>query len=186
MATVTQQLTANTRTRLPCNGYFFQLLSASAPLQVDFFAANKAQPDRHSNIPVGFWYKSNQQLTIVEVESATDQLISYLYADGQTGVDRSETITTLSQGSVITDNAPKVVGVASSLVLAANSSRKRVIFTADAANTGTIALGGSSVTLANSAILLDAGDSFIDDKAAIAEYHAIATLAAQGLRISEA
>lgn len=186
MATVTQQLTANTRHKLPCNGSFFQLLSANAPLKVNFYSVNNAQPDSHENIPQGFWYKSNTRLDFVEFESATDQLVSYLYAQGQTGIDRSETVTTLAQGTVITDTAPVSVGIASALALAANAGRKRVIFTADAANAGTIALGGASVTLANSAILLEAGDSFIDDKAAIAEYHAIATLAAQGLRISEA
>lgn len=186
MATVKQTLLANVKYKLPCNGLFFQLLAASAPLSLDFRVQSSSQPDLHESVPVGFWYKSNQLLSYVEVESNIAQEITYLYAMGQTGVDRSETITTLSQGSVITDTAPAVVGVASSLVLAATASRKRVIFTADSANAGTIALGGASVTLANSAILLDAGDSFIDEKAAIAEYHAIASIAAQGLRISEA
>lgn len=186
MATVTQQLTANTVTRLPCNGYFFQLLSASAPLSLDFRIANSSQPDLHKSVPVGFWYKSNQLLNYVEVLSTIAQEITYLYALGQTGVDRSETITTLSQGSVITDNAPAVVGVASSFVLAANSSRKRVIFTADAANTGTIYLGGNGITAVNGAIALSAGDTFIDESAAIAEYWAIASSNGQLLRISEA
>ena len=65
----------------------------------------------------------------------------------------------------------------------AAATRAKVVFTADPDNLGEIALGPSGVTLANSPILLAPGDSWIDDLAASAAWYAIATQAAQTLRI---
>lgn len=186
MATVKQVLSAGIRHVLPCNGYFFQLLAASAPISINFRVAGSSQPDQHERIPIGFWYESRQPLTFVEVESTIDQEIEYLYAIGRTGVDHSETITTLSQATVITDSDPETVGIVSDQVLAANPGRRRAIFRADDSNTGMIYLGGAGVTPANAAIILTAGDTYIEDSAAPAEFYAVASMADQVLRLSEA
>ena len=186
MSTVKQTLTANQRHKLPCNGYFFQLLAASAPLSINFLTANSSQPDQHENIPVGFWFESKQPLVYVEIESTISQEIEYLYSNGRTGVDRSETLTVLAQGSAIGDLDSETVGAVRVKVLDINLGRKRVIFAADGANTGVIALGGAGVSLLNAALLLSAGDTWVEDSAAVAEFHAVASAAGQVLRMSEA
>ena len=151
-----------------------------------FLTANSSQPDQHENIPVGFWFESKQPLVYVEIESTISQEIEYLYSNGRTGVDRSETLTVLAQGSAIGDLDSETVGAVRVKVLDSNLGRKRVIFAADSANTGVIALGGAGVTLLNAALLLSAGDVWVEDSAAVAEFHAIASAAGQVLRMSEA
>lgn len=186
MATFKQTLTANKIHKLSCNGYFFQLLSASANIKINFIVANTAQPDSHESIPVGFWFKSDKQLSYIEVESTVDQEISYLVANGQTGIDRSVLITELSQSTVISNKPRATVNNVLDIVATANDSRKRLMFRADETNTGVIYLGGADVTADNAVIALSADDVWLDNYSAKAAYYAIATAAGQKLRICEA
>lgn len=187
MATVKQTLTAGRTHKLPCNGYFFQLLNANASVDINFVVSGATpQTEQHNNIDAGFWFKSPSLLTFVEIKSSIDQDIEYVYSLGQTGYDRSQTLSKLLQGSVILNRDPLAVGTAQVQATTANNDRTRLVFTADAANTGTIYLGGNGITAVNGAIALSAGDTFIDESAAIAEYWAIASSNGQLLRISEA
>lgn len=186
MATYSQLLEANQEYDLPIVGTFFQLLSASGELDIEFMSENNPKPDSHKGIPQGFWYDSKTRLTQVKVKSNVRQVVKYIYANGRTGIDRSEIVTTLSQSSVLTDIEPKTINQVSSKVTDYNSSRKRIIFTANNNNTGVICLGGQNVNLNNSAIILAAGESYIEDNAALAEFYAISNADNQILRINEA
>lgn len=186
MATKTQTLSAGQKHKLPCNGYFFQLLESTAKVNISFFASGAAQSEVHEKVEAGFWFKSPVLLNFVEIQSEIDQEINFVYSLGQTGYDRSQTSTKLVQGSAIQNIAPVTVGAAQVLAIAANSGRNRLIFTADNSNSGVIYLGGDGVTTVNSAIILNAGDAFIDESAAFSAYYAIASAAGQVLRISGA
>lgn len=187
MATVKQYLSAGKTHKLPCNGYFFQLLSASASVDINFIVSGATpQSERHDNIDAGFWFKSPVLLTLVEFKSSIDQEIEFVYSMGQTGYDRSQTLSKLLQGSAVLNRMPLNVGLLETQATIANNDRTRLIFSADSTNSGVIYLGGQGITAANSAIALSAGDTFIDDSAAIAEYWAIASSNGQVLRISEA
>jgi hypothetical protein len=188
VSTITQALSAGVLARLPCNGYFFQLLTASANVNLRFVSAGKQpQTENHDDIGAGFWFKSPELLTFVEFTSDIDQTINYVYSLGQTGYDRSQTTTKLLQGSSITDIAPATVNTTIGLVRAANSERNKIVFAADDANgAGLIYLGGSSVTTANSARILRAGDVYEEDKSAVAAWYAIGSTNGLILRISEA
>lgn len=185
MPSIKQTLQAGVSHKLPCNGYFFQLIASNADVTISFYEQNNANSEIHENIKTGFFFDSPVLLSYAEITSSISQEIEYIYSRGKVGIDRTITQTRFSQGSVINDSL-ETVNNTRDIVLLADDNRTRVIFTADDTNTGTIYLGGSSVTTANSAIILNAGDSFVDDKAAIAEYSAIASSNGQKLRISEA
>lgn len=187
MATIKQTLQAGNTHKLPCNGYFFQLLASSANVDINFIVSGATpQAEKHEDISAGFWFKSPVLLTFVEVTSTVSQEISYVYSLGQTGYDRSQTLSKLLQGSVITNRNPVTVGTSQVQATTANSERTRLIFTADNANSGVIYLGGAGVTSANSTLALSAGETFIDETSSIAEYWTIASSASQVLKISEA
>lgn len=187
MSTIVQTLSAGIKHRLPCNGYFFQLLEASANVNLVFISAGRMpQSEAHNNIGAGFWFKSPELLTFVDITSEIDQQIEYVYSLGQTGYDRTQTLSRLLQATVITDRARVTVTTSRSHVVNSSTGRTRIIFTADEGNSGVISIGGVSVNGENAAINLSAGDSWVEEKAALADFYAMADHGSQYLRISEA
>lgn len=87
-------------------------------------------------------------------------------------------LTTIAQVAPVTVGTVRVAAVA-------DATLKRVIFR-NASATGSIALGDTSVTVANAAIVLGAGDVWIEDNAAGAAWFAIADTAGLTLQISTA
>ena len=186
MRTQQKEFTAGQTETLTVNGDFFVLLSSQAPVDLEFeYVGQSGATDICLGIEAGYSEQFPAQLTAVKVTSATAQVIKYGYGLGVVKFDRVVTETTVQQGTVIEDIAPETVGASRVLVLG-TAIRKRAIFTADSANTGVIYVGGSGVTTANGAIVLAAGDSWIEDTAANADFYAVASAAAQVLRISGA
>lgn len=186
MRTQQKQFAAGQTETLTVNGDFFVLLSSQAPVDLEFeYVGQSGATDICLGIEAGYSEQFPAQLTAVKVTSATAQVIKYGYGLGVVKFDRVVTETTVQQGTVIADISPATVGNYRSLVLAA-AIRKRVIFTADSTNTGVIYLGGSGVTTANGAIVLAAGDTWIEDTAANAEFYAFASANGQTLRMSGA
>lgn len=164
---------------------FFQLMSASANIDVEFFRNNSRNGSAIS-VPASFRYGplgEGREFHRVRLKSATSQTVKVCVATSEANLSQLSGTVTIGQGTGITDVAPASVGVAAASVLAAGSGRHRVMFKADDANTGSIAIGGAGVTLANSTIVLLAGDTYIESDSADAEFFAIASIAAQTLRI---
>lgn len=179
-------LAANETIKATLNGNFFVLLSAQAPVDMQFLTVDGGQNDISKGIEAGYSEQFTEQLTAVYFTSATAQVIKYGYAKGAVSFDRVVNVTSLQQSTVITNTAPATVSTSAASVLAASATRKRIVFTADSANAGTIYLGGSGISTTNGAIMLTSGDSWIEDTAAAAQWYAVASIAGQTLRISEA
>lgn len=186
MRTHEKSFTAGQSETLTINGNFFVLLSSDAPVDLEFeYVGQSGATDICLGIEEGYSEQFPAQLTAVKVTSATAQVIKYGYGTGIVKFDRVVSQTTVHQSTAIQDHNPVVVGTSAGLVLA-GGSRSRIIFTADSANVGLITLGGEDVTTANGAIILAAGDSWVETIAADAAFYAVASIAAQGLRISGA
>lgn len=170
---------------LDCDGMFFQLVSSSAPISIDFRVPNSAQQDQYESIPIGFWFESKQKMTAIQVVSPVDQEISYIVSNGRTGIDRSAIVTVLAQGSAISNRAPATVDDEPGVILEGNTARQRAVFTSDPANTQLIVLGGPDVTFDNGTIILEPGDTWKETDSAPAAIFAVAGGPGQILRRSE-
>ncbi len=187
MRTHQAKLVANETKKLTVNGSFFILLAAQDVLDLDFeYVGQTGGIEVSKGIEAGYSELFPAQLTAVNVTSAVDQVIKYGYAQGQVNFDRVVSEFNIHQSSVINNFNPVTVGASQVVAVNAGLTRRKLIFTADVANTGVIYLGGDGVTTSNSAIYLEAGDSFEDVQAAAAKYYAIASAAGQVLRISGA
>lgn len=91
MPTKTQSLKAGQVHKLPCNGYFFQLLESQAKVDISFCTSGMAQKEDNNGVEAGFWFKSLELMTFVEIKSEVDQEIIFVYSIGQTGYDRATT-----------------------------------------------------------------------------------------------
>lgn len=189
MRTFTETLEAGKRVRLPCNGFNFNLFSSSSPLNLNFITQGKGETgDICNDIVSGFWYESPTLLTFVEMTSTVNQVVQWSVSNGRAGYTRisGEVSANIVRATVIGQVAPVAVGVVAVSVIASNAARKRVIFTADENNTGTLYLGAVGVTVANSAIVLASGESYIEELASPVQFYGVSDLAGQIVRISEA
>ena len=185
MRTVDIDLLAGQEKKVSVMGYYLTLLEAAAPVNLDVELVGKAgTPEVGTGVREGYGENFTEMFNSITLTSAINQKIKVGYGMGTIKMDRSTIIT--KQATSQTDAAPATVGVAAASVLAGSATRQRIIFTADAANGGDIYLGGSGVTVANSAIKLAAGESWIEERVAGAEWYAIASAAAQALRINTA
>lgn len=188
MRTYDVTLTAGQPATLTVNGNFFALIDAAGAVDLDFqyvgTAGTGGFTENSKGMVSGYSEIFPGQLTQVVMTSAVTQSVRYGCGNGTARFDKSTIIT--KQATSQTDTAPATVGVAAGVVLAGSATRQRIIFTADAANAGDIYLGGSGVTVANSAIKLAAGESWIEERVSGAAWYAIASAAAQVLRINTA
>lgn len=86
----------------------------------------------------------------------------------------------ITQGTTVVDTPPVSVGVAATLLAAADTTRKSIRFQ----NNGTVSvfIGGVGVTLVNGFELLP-GYGWTEDNAAAAAWYGIASIAAQSVRV---
>lgn len=186
MRTYDVTLTAGQPATLTVNGNFFALINAVGAVDLEFQYVGTAGTGGFTEISKGMVSGYSEifpgQLTQVVMTSAVTQSIRYGCGNGTARFDASTIIT--KQATAQAEIAPATVGVAAGVVLAASSTRQRIIFRADDANTGDIYLGGNGVTTANGTIVLAPGKTWIEERVAGAAWYAIATAAAQSLRIS--
>lgn len=185
MKTLDQTLTAGQAVTLPCNGTFFFLMEAAAPLSVHFVMQGKgAVGEQCDGIRSGFQYEAPGVISKIIVTSETDQVIKWGYSFGRA----SYSTTTISQlQATTTENLePVSLGVTATLILTGDATRRRLILTNPTTNTGAIALGGPSLTAANAARWLEPGDSYIETDAAPAAVYGLADVAEEEINIEVA
>lgn len=135
------------------------------------------------DVEAGAWYRApanEQDFDSIEIETSTSEAVKFVITSGEAGYDRLFTAFAQARNLALPGNVS--VGVAAGVALAA-ATRSKVIFQADAGNAGTIYLGPSGITSANGPIALQPGDMWVEEIAASAAWYAIATVAAQTLRI---
>jgi hypothetical protein len=185
MRTVNISLTAGVAKKVSVTGFYLTLIQAVAAIDMEVEMVGKAgSSDVSTGLPEGYGEQFPEMFNSVTLTSAVTQDIKIGYSLGVVNFDRTSIIS--QQASTITNAAPVTVGVAAGLAVAAASTRQRIVFTADDANTGDIYIGGTGITTAAGAIKLEPGASWVEERAAAAAWYAIATAAAQSLRIQTA
>ncbi len=184
MRTYSKTFTAGETATLTVNGNFFALVEAAAAVDMEFaYIGQSGGTEITTGLQAGYSEVFPGMLTQVIVTSAIAQTIKYGCGYGKAQFDRTTIIT--QQATTQAEVAPVTVGTSAALVLAGSTSRQRIIFRADDANTGDILLGGSSgLTTSNGTILLSAGATWVEERVSAAAWYAIATAAGQTLRIS--
>ncbi len=114
-----------------------------------------------ANISIGYQDGANVNATIVgplplTVSNDRGSLANPVYVNSVTYSD--------APAATLQDNAAVAVGGAGAALLAAKSNRKNIRFT----NIGTdsVAIGFTGITWANRCIVLDSGDTWVEDRAA--------------------
>lgn len=173
MRTYQQALTAGETVTLTVNGSFFALIEAAGAVDLEFQYVGSAGSGGYTEIAKGMMAGYSEtfpgMLTSVSVTSAISQTV--LYGCG-VGLARFDRTTITSQQATVSDNSAATLAATDTPeeILAADSTRRRLILTAHPDNTGTVLLGGPSLDGygSNAARRLEAGDSWVDDTAAAA------------------
>lgn len=183
MRTVDIPLVAGQEKKVSVMGYYLALMEAAAPVDLSVELVGKAgTPEVGTGVIAGYGENFPEMFNSITLLSAIDQTIKVGYGMGVITMSRATIIT--KQSTSQTEAAPATVGIAAAAVLAGSGTRQRIIFRADDTNTGDIHLGGSGVTTSNSTIVLAPGKTWVEERVAGAAWYAIATAAAQSLRIS--
>lgn len=82
----------------------------------------------------------------------------------------------------IVDHTPAVIGTGAATLLISDATYKR-LRVRNASATARVALGGAALTMANAAIILEPGDTWVEDDAAGAAWYAISDTAATDVRV---
>jgi hypothetical protein len=137
-------------------------------------------------VEAGFYATPEGGFDAFEITSASGQTIKVAVSLGGGGYDRSsgDVNATARNGNQGVNSAVSTVTNVQASAIAANAIARRLVLTADLANTADIILGGSSgsLTVANGAIILAPGDSYIADADSEGSFHAIAAVTGQTLR----
>lgn len=187
MRTFTETLEAGKRVRLPCNGFNFNLFSSSSPLNLNFITQGKGETgDICNDIVSGFWYESPTLLTFVEMTSTVNQVVQWSVSNGRAGYTRiaGDVSAKIQQGNISGNYKIELSSSTPAQLNPAIDTIKRIIFTADKSNTGDIYIGSDSVNSDNGAIILSAGDSYIETHCCAAVFYAIADDDGDKVRIS--
>lgn len=160
-------------------GGYFKLLAAAAAVSIKLYKDGACVLSADS-VDAGFY--QSVAFDRVEITCTVSQQVDWLFASQEGGSDRITGTITISGASTLALPGNVAVGVAEVAVLAA-ATRRKVIFMADKANAGTIYLGPVGVLTTTGAVPLDPGDVWEEIEGASAAWRAIATLAAQTLRV---
>lgn len=185
MRTVTISLTAGMAKKVSVNGYYLTLIQAAAAIDMEVEMVGKAgSADVSTGIPEGYGEQFPEMFNAVTLTSAISQTIKMGYSLGVVKFDRT-TIT--SQQATTATHATATMTTGAVQMVAADTVRRRIIATAHPNNVGTICLGGgNTLTTANAARRLAAGESFIDEVAAAAALWALSDVAGDVLCIEVA
>lgn len=185
---IIQSIAVGVPLRFSIQADYFRLILAADPVDIRFYNQGR-EVGNAVQMDTGFYVKG-EPFEAVEITSATAQTLKLMLMQGDGGYERFNvditsalSTLTINQANTVTETAPKTVGVAAVVAVAANAARKGVRFTN--AGTATIYIGGAGVTVANSAISIAAGATWLEDDAAPAAWYAISGTAAQTLKIQE-
>lgn len=167
-------------------GRYFRLMETLSPINVHFGVRGAVAGRELEQVEAGAWAKlaeGEESFDLITIEGTAGESVKFVVTDGEAGYDRL--FTAIAQANTMTLPGNVTVGTSEGAVLAAGSRRK-VIFQADSANAGVIALGPVGVLLTNSPVILSPGDMWIEEVAASAAWRGIASVAGQTLRVLHA
>lgn len=182
-----QALGAGDVWRLQTGGDYFRLVACPSPVDVRFYRQN-SEVASASQMDTGFYLKPAGGFDRVDITSATAQTVKIMIITGDGGYDHfnvdisGAALITVAQAATINDLTAVSVGTTAT-ALAAAATRKGLRFT----NSGTVDvyIGGASVTVADGAIKIASGQTWIENEAAPAAWYGIAATAGQSVRIQE-
>jgi hypothetical protein len=186
MKTVQETWGVTEEKRFVIPGRYFRLISTSSPVDVEFFQGGRHLSEETAiGVEAGYFAIPPKGFSEFKIVSALGQTLKFAVTGGSGGYDRAQgdVDATIVRATALTNVAEASVGTSAASVLAANTSRMKIVFRALATNTADIALGAAALTLAAAAIRLGPGDVWIEETAAPAEFFAIAGAAAQKLDI---
>jgi len=174
--------------QLQSGGDHFRLVSCPDPVNVKFYRGGMEVASA-TGMDTGFYLKPAGGFERVDITSATAQTVKIMIIDGDGGydhfnVDITGTATlTVKQATTVSDPAAVTVGTAATALVAASATRRGLRIT----NAGSVDvyLGGAGVTVADGAVKIAAGQTWVENEAAPAAWYGIAGTAGQSVRIQE-
>lgn len=197
MRTLSELFTAAETKQFTVPGIYFRLLGTTGPVDVVFVRHGARVGESASQVEAGYYALPEGGFDRIEITSATAQTVKFAISRGRGGYDRTiGSVDVLSLPPVTISGTPNVktalattiddvaavaVGVAATLLLAADATRRAV----RVLNNGTadIYLGGAGVTTANGCIKLVPGALWVEDDAPGAAWYAISGTAGQNVRV---
>lgn len=171
--------------QLLIGGAYFRIIGSTADVDVSFFRRGSVSATATA-VGVGYYSIPADGFDRVDITSSVNQTVKIAISDAGGGYDAVAVIGTVNSltinGSVITpEAAPVVVGTSATLLAAANSARRRLIFLND--GTVDVYLGSAAVTAANGALRVGAGEAWIENDAPAAAWYGISASAGQSVRV---
>lgn len=184
MNTYEQVLVAGQVISIDSPGDYLRVLTGAQPMDIHLTRAGVPFATA-MQVTEGYWAKPKGGFSGVRVvNGAAGQTIKIGIADGEAGYDRmtiSSGSVFILGGSVLTDYAPVSVGTSATFLVAASGSRKSVRFYN--AGTSDVFLGSASVTVANGAIKIGPGETYIEQEGAPASWFGVSAAAGQSVRV---
>lgn len=186
---VDHELTANVEQKLTFYGrvLFIETLPTTADLA--FYDAYNQVLGSAKGVRQGFSIKfpESVQVSCIGIKSTSTQQIRIAIAQSDIEFNQiSGSIeSTTKQANIVGDLTRQTLNsTAETQIIVASTVYKRLIFTADKENTGSIYIGGGDISKENAAIILEAGESYIETVACAANFHAIADNDGDKVRIN--
>jgi hypothetical protein len=170
--------------RLHIPGRLIEIMTSSAPIDIGFIGQLDDGPGpldaKAVGLPAGVRMRPRGGFEGIDLTSASAQTVVLLIGNGD-GQFNPRGLS-IAGGSSVTDQTPVIVGTTVVSLIAAGSGRKSLRFR----NNGTVpvAIGGSTVTLANSSIQIGPGQTWNEADAPDAAWHGIASAAGNSVAIS--
>lgn len=171
MRTLSQIVYPNQSFWLHGTGRYIRLMESVGPVNLRVIRQGRIVYDAQA-VEAGFYTMPDGGFDAVEVMTLSDpQLVKIAISDGDGGYDRYTGTVNMATATSIVNTGPVPVAIASTLVVAANSSRKGVRFL----NSGTtvLYLGGGGVSLANGVLKLAPGELLFESEAPGAAWFAV-------------
>lgn len=185
---VNHELTANVEQKLTFYGrvLFIETLPTTADLA--FYDAYNQVLGSAKGVRQGFSIKfpESVQVSCIGIKSTSTQQIRVAIA--QSDIDFNQISGSIEantkQSNFVGDLSKQTLNSTSETqIIVASTVYKRLIFTADKENLGSIYIGGSDVSKENAAIILEPGDSYIETIACASNFYAIADSDGDKIRI---
>lgn len=160
------------------------LLETAAPVDVEFYNQG-ARVAQAGQVEQGYYSDNTAAFDRIVITTATPQTLKIAISDGRGGYNRlAGTVSaTIVKALAVSELAPVSVGVAATLVAAANANRRGLRLYNG--GTVTVLLGGSGVSLANGVIQVAPGQTWVEDDAPAAAWYGISGTAGQSMRVQE-
>lgn len=163
-------------------GSYFRLLKTSQPVDVRLYR-NGQMVSEAIAVDQGYFVKMADNFDRASITTPLPQTVKIAVSDGTGGYDRLtvDIASNASQASSVSNAAPVTVGVAATLIVAGDATRKGLrIYNAGSAD---VWIGGAGITTANGCIKIGPGESLIENEAPAAAWWGISATAGQELRV---